>query len=193
MRALMLTSGDLGSVLLLPAAASGAPRTSPPGHSPAPKHTAATHPTKVHGDLGRLEPTGEELLPAVAEACPRHCAEPPTPLEVRATRRGFCLSGPSGGDASACPAPKTVTEGTPGTSRSFCYFPDFSYKANTFIFYAKVIQRIYIKAGRGTEQGASRAAIAPWATCQDGWAAKGPPQPWLCLLSLGCPACGPWA
>ncbi|XP_047633052.1 protein YIPF2 isoform X2 [Phacochoerus africanus] len=156
-------SPQFHKVLLLPAAASGAPRTSPPGHSPAPKHTAATHPAKVHGDLGRLEPTGEKLLPAVAEAYPRHCAEPPTPLEVRATRRSFCLSGPSGGDASACPAPKTVTEGSPGTSRSFCYFTDFSYKANTFIFYAKVIQRIYIKAGRGIEQGASRAAIAPWA------------------------------
>lgn len=35
------------------------------------------------------------------------------------------------------------------TSRLLCYFPDFSYKANTFIFYAKVTERIYIKAGEG--------------------------------------------
>lgn len=42
-----------------------------------------------------------------------------------------------------------MTEGSLDTSRSLCYFPHFSYKANTFIFYAKVIQRIYIKAGEG--------------------------------------------
>lgn len=42
-----------------------------------------------------------------------------------------------------------MTEGSLDTSRSLCYFPDFSYKANTFIFYAKVIPRIYIKVGKG--------------------------------------------
>lgn len=52
-------------------------------------------------------------------------------------------------DTSACPAPQTMTEGFFDISRSLCYLPDFSYKANTFIFYAKVIQRIYIKSGEG--------------------------------------------
>lgn len=47
------------------------------------------------------------------------------------------------------PCPQTMTEGFFDISRSLCYLPDFSYKANTFIFYAKVIQRIYIKAGEG--------------------------------------------
>lgn len=51
--------------------------------------------------------------------------------------------------ALPCPAPQMMTEGTLDISRPLCYFPDFSYKANTFIFYAKVIQRIYIKVGEG--------------------------------------------
>ncbi|CAK6445504.1 unnamed protein product [Pipistrellus nathusii] len=50
--------------------------------------------------------------------------------------RGHCL-----------PCPKMMNEGFLDISRPLCYFPDFSYKANTFIFYAKVIQRIYRKVG----------------------------------------------
>lgn len=42
-----------------------------------------------------------------------------------------------------------MTEVSLDRLRPLCYFPDFSYKANTFIFYAKVIQRIYIKVGEG--------------------------------------------
>lgn len=42
-----------------------------------------------------------------------------------------------------------MTEVSLDRSRPLCYFPDFSYKANTFIFYAKVIQRIHIKVGEG--------------------------------------------
>ena len=47
------------------------------------------------------------------------------------------------------PCPQMMTERSLDILRSLCYFPDFSYKANTFIFYAKVIQRIYIKVGEG--------------------------------------------
>lgn len=50
-----LTLGGFGSVLLLPAAAPGAPGTSTPGHVSAPKPAAAAHP-KVPGDLGGPEP-----------------------------------------------------------------------------------------------------------------------------------------
>lgn len=53
-----------------------------------------------------------------------------------------------------------MTEVSLDTSRSLCYFPDFSYKANTFISYAKVIQRMYIKVGGTAEQGASSTAAA---------------------------------
>ena len=57
-----------------------------------------------------------------------------------------------------------VTGGSPETSRSFRYFPDFSYKANTFIFYAKVIQRIDIKAGEGQSRELPGRPSPPGAT-----------------------------
>lgn len=62
-------SRGLGSVLLLPAAASGARGTSTPGHGSAPKHTAATHLAMVRGYPGWLEPAGEGLFPAGAGGC----------------------------------------------------------------------------------------------------------------------------
>lgn len=65
-----LTPGGLGSVLFLPAAASGAHSTSTPGHLSVPKYTPGIHITKDHGDLGRHEPAGKELFPDVAEGLP---------------------------------------------------------------------------------------------------------------------------
>lgn len=59
------------------------------------------------------------------------------------------------------PCPQMMTERSLDILRSLCYFPDFSYKANTFIFYAKVIQRIYIKAGEGWLNKALPVQLSP--------------------------------
>ncbi|XP_073076474.1 protein YIPF2 isoform X1 [Manis javanica] len=123
-------SPQFHKVLLLPATASRACGTSAPGHVSAPKHASAAHPAAVQDNLGRPEPAGLSLFQAQNVG------------------------------TSACPAPKTMTEVSLDTSRSLCYFPDFSYKANTFISYAKVIQRMYIKVGGTAEQGASSTAAA---------------------------------
>lgn len=90
--ALMLTQGSLGSVLLLPAATSGARSTSPPGHISAPNRTTVTGPAKVRSSLGRLEPAGEELFPAVAEGV---SGPHPKIRSHGATPRSFSLSGPT--------------------------------------------------------------------------------------------------
>lgn len=84
-----------------------------------------------------------------------------------------------------------MAEGSPDTSRSLCYFPDFSYKANTFIFYAKVIPRIYIKAGKGQQEApgvalplGSLPSLLLSLMGQLG-EQRGPPRPQLCLSFLG--------
>lgn len=74
------------------------------------------------------------------------------PFPPGATPRSLSFSGQTQG-GYYLPWPPYEDWRILGPWRLPCCFAGFSYKANTFIFYAKVIQRIYIKVGRGSRAG----------------------------------------